>query len=150
MMRTAQTIKTPAGDDLVVLPKADYDRLVAAAREKLEDAADARAAAHILARLESGEEETVPFEIVKRLRTENRIKVLREYRKMTQRELAEAASMNALYLSQIECGRATGGIKSLLRVAEALGVSLDMIAPSVTPSSERDLPRKRTSRTKRR
>jgi DNA-binding XRE family transcriptional regulator len=149
-MRTAQTIKTPAGDDLVVLPKADYDRLVAAAREKLEDAADTRAAARILARLESGEEETVPFEVVKRLRTENRIKVLREHRQMTQRELAEAARMNPLYLSQIECGRATGGIKSLSRVAEALGVSLDMIAPPVTPSSERDLPRKRNSRTKRR
>jgi len=148
-MRTAQTIKTPTGDELVVLPKADYDRLVAAAREKLEDAADARAAARILARLDSGEEETVPFEVVKRLRTENRIKVLREYRRMTQRELAEAASMNPLYLSQIECGRATGGIKSLSRVAEALGVSLDMIAPPV-PSSERDLPRKRSSRTKRR
>ena len=128
-MRTAQTIKTPAGDDLVVLPKADYQRLIAAAREKLEDDADAREAARVLARLERGEEETMPFDIVKRLRTENRIKVLREYRQMTQRELAEAADMNPLYLSQIECGRATGGIKSLSRVAAALGVGLDMIAP---------------------
>jgi len=137
-MRTAQTIKTPAGDDLVVLPKADYERLVAAAREKLEDDSDAREAARVLARLESGTEQTVPFEIVKRLRTENRIKVLREYRQMTQRELAETAGMNPLYLSQIECGRATGGIKSLSRVAEALGVSLDMIAPPVTPRAGRD------------
>jgi DNA-binding XRE family transcriptional regulator len=137
-MRTAQTIKTPAGDDLVVLPKADYERLVAAAREKLEDETDARAAARVLARLESGAEQTVPFEVVKRLRTENRIKVLREYQEMTQRELAEAAGMNPLYLSQIECGRATGGIKSLSRLAKALGVSLDMIAPLVTPHSDRD------------
>lgn len=142
-MRTAQTIKTPAGDDLVVLPKADYDRLLAAAREKLEDAADARSAARVLTRLESGEEETMPFEVVKRLRTENRIKVLREYRQMTQRELAEAAHMNPLYLSQIECGRATGGIRSLSRVAAALGVTLDMIAPPTTPLSDRDLPRKK-------
>ena len=132
-MRTAQTIKTPAGDDLVVLPKADYQRLIAAAREKLEDDADAREAARVLARLESGEEETMPFDIVKRLRSENRIKVLREYRQMTQRELAEAADMNPLYLSQIECGRATGGIKSLSRVAEALGVGLEMIAPPINP-----------------
>jgi DNA-binding XRE family transcriptional regulator len=132
-MRTAQTIKTPAGDDLVVLPKADYERLVAAAREKLEDAADAREAARVLANLESGAEQTIPFEIVKRLRKENRIKVWREYRQMTQRELAEAADINQLYLSQIECGRASGGIKSLSRVAEVLGVGLDMIAPPATP-----------------
>ena len=136
-MRTAQTIKTPAGDDLVVLPKADYQRLLAAAREKLEDDTDAREAARVLARLESGEEEIMPFDIVKRLRTENRIKVLREYRQMTQRELAEAADMNPLYLSQIECGRATGGIKSLSRVAEALGVGLEMIAPPIDPSADR-------------
>lgn len=136
-MRAAQTIKTPAGDDLVVLPKADYQRLIAAAREKLEDDADAREAARVLARLESGEEETMPFDVVKRLRTENRIKVLREYRQMTQRKLAEAAGMNPLYLSQIECGRATGGIKSLSRVAEALGVDLDMIAPPIHPPADR-------------
>lgn len=128
-MRNAQTIKTPSGEDMVVLPKADYDRLLAAARDKLEDEADAREAARILARLESGEEETLPFEIVKRLRTENRIKVLREYRGMTQRELAKAAELNPLYLSQIECGRATGGIKSLTRLAEALSVGVEMIAP---------------------
>jgi DNA-binding XRE family transcriptional regulator len=136
-MRTAQTIKTPAGDDLVVLPKADYQRLLSAARERLEDDTDAREAARVLARLESGEEETMPFDIVKRLRTENRIKVLREYRQMTQRELAEAADMNPLYLSQIECGRATGGIKSLSRMAGILGVGLDMIAPPIDPAAGR-------------
>lgn len=148
-MRTAQTIKTPAGDDLVVLPKADYERLVAAAREKLEDEADVREAARVLARLESGEEQTIPFEVVKRLRTENRIKVLREHRQMTQRELAEKAGMNPLYLSQIECGRATGGIKSLSRVAEALGVTLDMLAPPVATPTRRDLT-KRKPRSRRR
>jgi DNA-binding XRE family transcriptional regulator len=136
-MRAAQAIKTPAGDDLVVLPKSDYQRLLAAAREKLEDDTDAREAARVLARLESGEEETIPFDIVKRLRTENRIKVLREYRRMTQRELAEAADMNPLYLSQIECGRATGGIKSLSRMAGILGVGLDMIAPPIDPAAGR-------------
>lgn len=135
-MRNAQTIKTPSGEDMVVLPKADYDRLLAAARDKLEDEADAREAARILARLESGEEETLPFEVVKRLRAENRIKVLREYRGMTQRELAKAAELNPLYLSQIECGRATGGIKSLTRLAEALGVEVEMIAPATPAGRE--------------
>lgn len=135
-MRNAQTIKPPSGEDMVVLPKADYDRLLAAARDKLEDEADAREAARILARLESGAEETLPFEIVKRLRKENRIKVLREYRGLTQRQLAEAAELNTLYLSQIECGRATGGIKSLTRLAVALGVGVRMVAPATPVGRE--------------
>lgn len=135
-MRSAQTIKTPSGEDMVVLPKADYDRLLAAARDKLEGEADAREAARILARLESGAEATLPFEVVKRLRKENRIKVLREYRGMTQRELAAAAKLNALHLSQIECGRATGGIKSLTRLAAALRVEVEMVAPAIPAGRE--------------
>lgn len=135
-MRKAQTIKTPSGEDMIVLPKADYDRLLAAARDKLEDEADAREAARILARLESGEEETLPFDIVKRLRKENHVKVLRAYRGLTQKDLAKAAEMNPFYLSQIECGRATGGVKSLTRLAEALGVAAEMIAPAILARRE--------------
>ena len=136
-MRNAQIIKTPAGDTMVVLPKADYDRLMAAARDKLEDEADARAAARVLARLESGEEATLPFEVVKRMRTENRIKVLREHRQMTQQDLANAVGMNRLYLSQIETGRATGGLKTLTRIAKALKVPLDMLVIGNEPVKSR-------------
>ncbi|HJT12188.1 MAG TPA: helix-turn-helix transcriptional regulator [Dongiaceae bacterium] len=136
-MRNAQIIKTPAGDAMVLLPKADYDRLLAAARDKLEDEADARAAARILARLEKGEESTLPFQVVKRMRTENRIKVLREHRQMTQQDLADAAGMNRLYLSQIETGRATGGLKTLTRIAKVLQAPLDMLLPAEAPERSR-------------
>jgi DNA-binding XRE family transcriptional regulator len=136
-MRNAQIIKTPAGDTMVVLPKADYDRLMAAARDKLEDEADARAAARVLARLESGEEATLPFEVVKRMRTENRIKVLREHRQMTQQDLADVVGMNRLYLSQIETGRATGGLKTLTRIAKALKAPLDMLVTGNEPVKAR-------------
>lgn len=70
----------------------------------------------------------------------NRIKVLREYRGMSPKELAKAAEMNPLYLSQIECGRAPGGIGALTRLAAALGVEVEMIAP-VTPPRDRDVRR---------
>ena len=136
-MRNAQVIKTPGGDTMVVLPKADYDRLLAAARDKLEDEADARAAADILVRLEKGEEATLPFEVVKRMRTENRIKVLREHRRMTQQDLAYAVDMNRLYLSQIETGRATGGLKTLTRIAKALNAPLDMLVSGYGPVKSR-------------
>ena len=38
-----QTIVTPEGTEMVILAKADYDRLVALANEALEDAADVAA-----------------------------------------------------------------------------------------------------------
>jgi mRNA interferase RelE/StbE len=110
---------------------------MAAARDKLEDEADARAAARVLARLESGEEATLPFEVVKRMRTENRIKVLREHRQMTQQDLADAVGMNRLYLSQIETGRATGSLKTLTRIAKALKAPLDMLVPGNEPVKSR-------------
>ena len=122
---------------MVLLPKADYDRLLAAARDKLEDEADARAASRVLARLERGEESTIPFEVVKRMRTENRIKVLREHRQMTQQNLADAVGMNRLYLSQIETGRAIGGLKTLTRIAKILEVPLDMLLPGNEPAKSR-------------
>lgn len=136
-MNKVQTIKTPTGDEMVVLPRSDYDRLLAAAQEKLEDETDLRAARHVLACLERGEEPTLPHEVVKRLGRENAIKVLREHRGMTQRELADAAGLNALYLSQIETGRATGGLGALTRLAKVLGVSLDLIVASARQMTAR-------------
>jgi DNA-binding XRE family transcriptional regulator len=122
---------------MVVLPRSDYDRLLAAAQERLEDEVDLRAARHVLARLERGEEPTLPHDVVKRLGRENSIKVLREHRGMTQRELADAAGLNALYLSQIETGRATGGLGALTRLAKVLGVSLDLIVAAARPRNAR-------------
>jgi DNA-binding XRE family transcriptional regulator len=103
----------------------------------LEDAADVRGAARVLARLEAGEEGTLPHDVVKRMRTESRIKVLREHRQMTQQELADAVGMNRLDLSQIETGRATGGLKTLTRIARVLNVPLDLLVPGPGPAKSR-------------
>ena len=56
---------------------------------------------------------------------ENPIKVFREYRGWTQKELSETAGTTAPYLSQIETGRRTGSVKLLHRLAGALRVELD-------------------------
>ena len=102
-----------------------------------EDEIDLRAAGQVLARLERGQEPTLPHDVVKRLGRENAIKVLREHRGMTQRDLADAAGLNALYLSQIETGRATGGLGALTRLAKVLGVSLDLIVASARQMTAR-------------
>ena len=75
-------------------------------------------------------EETFPAELVRQLIDgRNPIAVFREYRGLTQRTLAEAAGITPLYVSQIETGRRKGTVKVLRRIADALKVDLDDIAP---------------------
>jgi DNA-binding XRE family transcriptional regulator len=74
-------------------------------------------------------EESFPASIAERLIAgENPIKVFREYRELTQEQLAEKADTTAPYVSQIETGRRTGSVRLLHRMADALGVSLDDLA----------------------
>ena len=47
--------RTPAGEDIVILARAEYDALL----EALEDAQDSAAAAAVLARLAAGTEQTL-------------------------------------------------------------------------------------------
>ncbi|MDK9721350.1 MAG: helix-turn-helix transcriptional regulator [Rhodospirillales bacterium] len=74
--------------------------------------------------------ERFPSEVVNALLNgASPMKVLRQYRKMTQAELASSAGIAKLYLSQIETGRRTGSVETLRALAKALKVDLDMIAP---------------------
>jgi hypothetical protein len=71
---SAQFITSTSGDEMVVLSRSDYDRLVLAAKaasEEAEDAADAALANEILARIRSGAEETVSLSEAKLLVTRN-------------------------------------------------------------------------------
>jgi hypothetical protein len=65
-----QTITSPAGEVMVVLPKAEYDHLIAIANEAAEDAADAATFAEVMANPESA----------KRLSPEETAEVLRRGR----------------------------------------------------------------------
>lgn len=72
------------------------------------------------------DEESFSEEVADRLIAgENPVKVFREHREWTQRELAENIGTTAPYLSQIETGRRTGSVKLLHRLADALRVELD-------------------------
>jgi DNA-binding XRE family transcriptional regulator len=125
--RRISVLTTPAGEQLAVLPLADYERLVAAAEETedlaLYDEAKRRFAA--------GEEEAIPAEFAKRLIAgESPIRVWREYRGLSQKDLAARADVSPAYLSQIESGAREGKIAAMRRLADALGVSLDDLAPA--------------------
>lgn len=117
-----QIITTPAGEQLVLLPKAEYEAILAAA----EDNADRFALADFRSRLASGEEELLPAEIVDRLLSgENRLRVWREHRGLTVRSLAERAGIAQPYLSQIETGRREGTVETYRKLAAALSLGLD-------------------------
>ncbi|KQP02646.1 helix-turn-helix transcriptional regulator [Methylobacterium sp. Leaf93] len=118
----AQTIITPAGERLVLIPEAEYAALVEAA----EDAADNAAFDRIEKRLASGEEELIPSDIVDRLLDgENRVRVWREYRGMSAKELAAKAGIAKPFLSQIETGKREGTVDTLRKIADALSLTID-------------------------
>ncbi len=120
-----QIITSPSGERLVVLPEAEFARLVEAA----EDAADVRAYDEIRQKLATGEEELLPAEMVSRmLAGESPIRVWREHRGLTARILAEKAGLAQAYVSQVETGKRAGTVETLKKLANALGVGLDDIA----------------------
>ncbi|HYU13444.1 MAG TPA: helix-turn-helix transcriptional regulator [Stellaceae bacterium] len=109
----ARTVEEAEEADLVVTTPA-------ALEEMLEDAA-ATAAYH-----SSRDQERVPIELVDRLLAgENPVKVWREHRGLSQRDLAARAGLNFAYLSQVETGSRNGSIQTVKKLAEALGVDLD-------------------------
>jgi DNA-binding XRE family transcriptional regulator len=117
-----QIITTPAGDRLIVVPEADYDRLV----ELAEMAEDVIAYDEAKRKLAKGDDELVPAEIAERLMSgENPIRVWRDYRGLSASALAEKAGITQPFLSQIEGGKREGTVTTLRRIAEALSVAID-------------------------
>lgn len=76
----------------------------------------------------AAEEETFPAELVNRLIDgEHPIKVYREYRGLSQAQLAKKVGTDRLYISQIETRKARGGRELLRKIARTLGVRVDSI-----------------------
>ena len=93
--------------------------------EELEDIRDYDAAK---AELERGEDELIPAEVVYAIIDgENPVKVWREFRGLTQGQLADAAGISKPYLSQIETGKRKGSTDILSALAKMLNVSLEEV-----------------------
>ena len=95
-----------------------YNNLLEKA-EWLEDAVAYEKAKH-------DDDELVPSDVVKRLLSgENKIKVWREYRALSQLELAKLSGMELASIAQMEGGKRTGSVLAFKKVAEALQLDLD-------------------------
>lgn len=120
-MSKVQVILKEGQPEYAVLPYDLYLQLVEDA-EMLEDICDYDEA---MKRIAEGEE-LVPAELVYAIIDgENAVKAWREYRGLTQQELAQQADISAAYLSQIETGKRTGSMEVLQAIARALNLTLD-------------------------
>ncbi|MCA0366820.1 MAG: helix-turn-helix domain-containing protein [Proteobacteria bacterium] len=123
----AQHFTTPAGEELVILPRAEYDALVAGLGEDEEDAADVAAFDAAMADLASGADAPLPVEVSAMiLKGLSRTAAWRKHRGWSQQTLAEAAGIGQGYLSEIERGRPAPP-ETLERLAAALKVRPDQI-----------------------
>lgn len=114
--------KTPNGEEMVVLARADYEALIDAA-EMLDDVA---AYDRFKEKLARGEEEFIPAEYVNRMSEgEHPIRVWRDFRGFSAKELAAVAGISATYLSEIESGKKEGSISVLKKIARVLRVDID-------------------------
>jgi len=116
-----QTIKTPNGEELIVLTKAEYEALVRAAEEAEEDAADI--AAYDAAKSDIPGLERLPFEVSQEvLKGASLFKALRLWRGETQLHLSHRTGISQGFISDLESGRRNMTDEVARRLAEALAV----------------------------
>lgn len=109
-------------NEMVTIPKAEYDRLLSAA----EELADLSAYDAAKAALASGVEELIPSDYAARLLNgENPLRVYRDLRGLTQAGLAEKAGLGRVSVAEIETGRKRGSVATLQALASALDVTMD-------------------------
>lgn len=116
-----QTV-TISGQLCAIVPLVEYDAL----RGDLEDAADGAALRR--ARAENAKGEHLPAASFHRiLYGESPVRVWREFRGMQIAELADAAGVSSITLTDIEMNGSSSSEKILKHLAEALGVHVDEI-----------------------
>src|SRR5450631_2762578 len=99
--------KTPRGE-VAILPRKEYEALVAKAAEAEEDIGTARLVTRARKEVAAGAP-LLPKDIVDRLaKGENAVRVMREWRDVTQMHLSLKTRLSQGYISDIESGRRTG------------------------------------------
>ncbi len=119
--------------DTVTLTRAEYQALI----QRIEDAEDERVAAAAEAReaalgKAAGRADHLPGDLVDLLIAgEHPIRVWRAHRGLTREALAAEAGVSPSYVTEIETRRKPGSFRAIAKLAAALRVPLDDIAPWV-------------------
>ena len=111
-MNAPQIIRTPNGEEMVVLPRAEYEALLASADHEAEDADDI--AIYDARKAELAKGGVLPPEVSAAiLRGDSRLKAIRKWRDETQLHLEFKTGIGQGYLSDLESGRRTGTPETL-------------------------------------
>jgi len=126
-MDEPQIIRTPSGEEMVVIPREEYERLRAAAYD--EDADDLAIYDARKAELAGDDEALLPPPVsAAMLKGESRLRALRRWRGLSQTALAARAKIGQGYLSDIENRRRVGAPETLLGLARELDIPIKWIA----------------------
>lgn len=118
--------KTARGE-VAILPRKEYEALAAKAAEADEDTGTAQLVARARGEIAAGAP-LLPKHVVDRLAEgENPVRVLREWRDVTQLHLSFKTNLSQGYISDVETGRRKGTAAALRRIADALRVPLDLL-----------------------
>ena len=126
-MSAPQIIRTPNGEELVVLPRAEYEALLERADHEAEDADDVAIYDARKAELAAGGVVLPPEVGAAILRGESRLKAIRNWRDKTQQYLNFKTGIGQGYLSDLESGRRTGTPETIAKLARALNVPVEWL-----------------------
>jgi DNA-binding XRE family transcriptional regulator len=116
-------IDTGTGEQLVILTHAEYEALLNLAASAEEDADDVALFDARMADLGKKPHATLPADVnASLLRGDRLLKALRNFKGLTQVQLAQRANLTQGYLSDLESGRRAGTKETLLELARALDV----------------------------
>ena len=127
-MNTPQIIRTLSGEELVVLPRAEYEALLERADHEAEDADDVAIYDARKAELAAGGVVLPPEVSAAILRGESRLKAVRNWRGEMQLHLNFKTGIGQGYLSDLESGRRTGTPETIAKLAQALNVPVEWLS----------------------
>ena len=124
---TVQFKKTTKGE-VAILPRKDYEALLAKATIADEDLGTARLVTRARKEIAAGAP-LIPLDVVNRIANgENPIRAIREWRDITQLYLAHKTNIGQGYISDLENGRRKGTAAALKEIARVLEVPLELLA----------------------
>jgi hypothetical protein len=118
--------KTDKGE-IAILPRKEYEALAAKAAEADEDIGSVLLVARARKEITAGAP-LIPKKFVDRIANgETALRVLREWRDMTQVYLLFKTGIGQGYISDLESGRRKGTTAALKKIADAMNVPLDLL-----------------------
>lgn len=127
-MGTPQIIRTANGEELVVLPRAEYEALLGRADQEAEDAEDVAIYDARKAELDAGGIVLPEAVSAAMLRGDSRLKAIRKWRDMTQLHIESKTDIGQGYLSDLESGRRTGTPETVAKLAKVLKVPVEWLS----------------------